>query len=56
LSYVFGCKWGFVKKYVVDDFLEVLCWSTDFGVETTEGRQIKQGRLPENYVTEFLLL
>ena len=34
---------GLVQKYVVDDFLEVLRWSTEFGVNTSEGRQIKQG-------------
>ncbi|MCL2643619.1 MAG: hypothetical protein FWD52_08970 [Candidatus Bathyarchaeota archaeon] len=43
LTYVLECKWGLVKKYVIDDFLEVLKWSTEFGVDTTEGRQIKQG-------------
>jgi hypothetical protein len=43
ITYVLECKWGLVQKYVVDDFLEVLRWSTEFGVNTTEGRQIKQG-------------
>ena len=43
LTYVLECKWGLVKRHMVDDFLEVLKWSTEFGVDTTEGRQIKQG-------------
>jgi hypothetical protein len=43
ITYVLECKWGLVQKYVVDDFLEVLRWSTEFGVNTSEGRQIKQG-------------
>jgi hypothetical protein len=38
LTYVLECKWGLVKKHVIDDFLEVLRWSVDFGVDTTEGR------------------
>jgi hypothetical protein len=32
-----------VSKRHVDDFLEVLRWSKDFGVDTTEGREIRQG-------------
>ena len=43
ITYVLECKWGLVQKYVVDDFLEVLRWSTEFGVNTSEGRQMKQG-------------
>jgi hypothetical protein len=43
ITYVLECKWGLVQKYVVDDFLEVMRWSTEFGVNTSEGRQIKQG-------------
>jgi len=27
----------------VDDFLEVLRWSKEFGVDTPDGREIKQG-------------
>lgn len=34
---------GISKKEDVDDFLEVLRWSTEFGVNTSEGRTIKQG-------------
>ena len=43
ITYVLECKWGLVQKRQIDDFLEVLRWSTDFGVNTTEGRSIKQG-------------
>lgn len=43
ITYVLECKCGLVQKYVVDDFLEVLRWSTEFGVNTSEGRAIKQG-------------
>jgi hypothetical protein len=42
VTYVLECKWGVISKSVVDDFLEVLRWSTEFGVDTFEGRQIKQ--------------
>lgn len=43
ITYVLECKWGLVRKRDVDDFLEVLKWSRDFGVNTPEGRQVKQG-------------
>lgn len=43
ITYVLECKWGLVRKRDVDDFLEVLRWSTEFGVNTSEGRTIKQG-------------
>lgn len=43
ITYVLECKWGLVQKRQVDDFLEVLRWSTEFGVNTSEGRAIKQG-------------
>jgi len=42
-TYVLECKWGVVRKWDVDDFLNVLRWSTDFGVDTPGGRQLKQG-------------
>jgi len=41
--YVLSCKWGLVRKEDVDDFLEVLRWSKEFGVDSQDGRQIKQG-------------
>jgi hypothetical protein len=42
-TYVLECKWGIVKKRDIDDFMNVLRWSKDFGVDTPEGRQMKQG-------------
>jgi hypothetical protein len=32
-----------VDKGHVDDFIEVLKWSKDFGVDTPDGRDVKQG-------------
>lgn len=43
VSYVLSCKWGLVRKEDVDDFFEVLRWSKEFGVDTPDGRQTKQG-------------
>jgi hypothetical protein len=43
ITYVLSCKWGLVTKSHVDDFLEVLKWSKDFGVDTPSGREMKQG-------------
>jgi hypothetical protein len=43
ITYILSCKWGLVNKGHVDDFLEVLRWSSDFGVDTPDGREIKQG-------------
>jgi hypothetical protein len=43
VSYVLSCKWGLVNKRDVDDFLEVLKWSKEFGVNTPDGRRMKQG-------------
>lgn len=43
VTYVLSCKWGLVNKRDVDDFLEVLRWSKEFGVDTPNGRQVKQG-------------
>jgi len=43
VTYVLSCKWGIVSKRDVDDFLEVLRWSGDFGTDTPNGREIKQG-------------
>jgi hypothetical protein len=42
ITYVLSCKWGLVTKGHVDDFLEVLRWSKDFGVQTPDGREVKQ--------------
>lgn len=43
ITYVLECKWGLVQKKNVDDFFEVLRWSKEFGVDTPDGRQVKQG-------------
>ena len=43
VTYVLECKWGLVRKEDFDDFLEVLKWSKEFGFDSMEGRQIKQG-------------
>ncbi len=43
ITYVLSCKWGLVSKGHVDDFMEVLRWSKDFGVDTPDGREIKNG-------------
>ena len=43
ITYVLECKWGMVRKRDIDDFFEVLRWSKEFGVDTPEGRQIRQG-------------
>jgi DNA-binding Lrp family transcriptional regulator len=43
INYVLSCKWGLVRKQAIDDFFEVLRWTKEFGVDTPDGRQIKQG-------------
>jgi len=43
ITYVLECKWGLVKKRDVDDFLEILRWSKEFGADTEQGRIVKQG-------------
>jgi len=43
ITYILECKWGLVRKENVDDFFEVLRWSKEFGVDTTDGRRVKQG-------------
>ncbi len=42
-TYVLECKWGLVSKRDVDDFFRVLQWSKEFGVNTPDGRQVRQG-------------
>lgn len=43
ITYVLQSKWGLIRKRDLDDHLEVLRWSNEFGVDTPEGREIKQG-------------
>jgi len=40
---VLSCKWSQVNKEAINDFFEVLRWSKEFGVNTPDGRQLKQG-------------
>lgn len=43
ITYILECKWGLVDKDHLDDIVEVLKWSKEFGFDSQEGRQIKQG-------------
>lgn len=43
ITCVLSCKWGLVTKRHVEDFPDVLRWSKGFGVDTPDGREIKQG-------------
>jgi hypothetical protein len=43
ITYVLECKWALVRRRDLEGFLNVLKWSYDFGVDTPEGRTIKQG-------------
>ena len=42
-TYVLECKWGLVRKKDVDEFFDILRWSKEFGVDTPDGRKVKQG-------------
>jgi len=42
-TYVLECKWGLIRKKDVDDFFNIILWSKEFGVDTPEGRKMKQG-------------
>ena len=46
VTYVLECKWSVVTRKTLDDLLEVLKWSTDFGVDTENGRELKKGVVP----------
>ena len=35
-----------MNKKALDDFIDVLEWSTDFGVDTENGRELKKGVIP----------
>jgi len=43
---VLECKYSVVTRKALDDFIEVLKWSTDFGVDTENGREVKKGVIP----------
>ena len=44
--YVLECNWSIVTKKTLDDFIDVLRWSTDFGTDTENGREVKKGVIP----------
>jgi len=46
VTYVLECKWSIVTKRTLDDFIDVLRWSTDFGTDTENGREVKKGVIP----------
>ena len=46
VTYVLECKYSVVTRKTLDDFIEVLKWSTDFGVDTENGRELKKGVIP----------
>jgi len=46
VTYVLECKWSVVTKRTLDDFIDVLRWSTDFGADTENGREVKKGIVP----------
>jgi hypothetical protein len=43
VTYVLECKWGLVHKRDLDDFVNIMRWSKEFGVDTPDGRMIRQG-------------
>lgn len=43
IIYVLSCKWGVVCKRDIDDFLDVLKWSKEFGVSSSDSCEVKQG-------------
>jgi len=46
VTYVLECKYSVVTRRTLDDFIEVLKWSTDFGCDTENGREVKKGVIP----------
>ena len=46
VTYVLECKWSVVNRRSLDDFINVLKWSTDFGSDTENGREVKKGIIP----------
>ena len=46
VTYVLECKWSVVTRKTLDEFLGILKWSTDFGVDTENGRELKKGVVP----------
>jgi hypothetical protein len=46
VTYVLECKYSVVTRRALDNFIEVLKWSTDFGCDTENGREVKKGVIP----------
>ena len=46
VTYVLECKYSVVARRTLDDFIEVLKWSTDFGVDTENCREVEKGVIP----------
>jgi hypothetical protein len=46
ITYILQSKWGLVTKRDLDDHIEVIRWSREYGVDTTNSRAIKQGVTP----------
>jgi hypothetical protein len=46
VTYVLECRWSIITRKTLDDFIEVLKWPTDFGVDTENGRELKKGVVP----------
>ena len=46
VTYVLECKYSVVTRRTLDDFIEVLRWSTDFGCDTENGREVMKGVIP----------
>ena len=46
VTYVLECKWSIVTKRTLNNFIDVLRWSTDFGTGTENGREVKKGVIP----------
>ncbi len=44
ITYILEAKWGLVHKETLDDIIDVLRWSGDYGYDTAGGeRQVRQG-------------
>jgi len=46
VTYVLECKYSVVTRRALDYFIEVLKWSTDFGCDTENSREVKKGVIP----------
>jgi hypothetical protein len=46
ITYCLEAKWGVVMKRHIDDFLNILKFSKEFGFDTEKGREIRAGIIP----------